>query len=223
MVEDERSIADTVAYALRTEGFVSVWAATGMEAMRLLVEQSFEVVILDVGLPDIDGFELCRQIRQLSDLPIIFLTARGGEIDRVVGLEIGADDYLAKPFSPRELTARLRAVLRRGRISTTGDQDTGSIRGFHVDAHRRRIHYAGRPLDLTPSEYRLVVALVARPGRVFSREELMQLAWEDPGASMDRTVDAHIKAIRAKVRAVEPEADPIETRRGFGYALRAPE
>lgn len=182
-----------------------------------------DAVILDVGLPDVDGFDLCREIRRDSDVPIIFLTARGDEIDRVVGLEIGADDYLAKPFSPRELTARLRAILRRGRSGPESRSEPDEVHGFAVDEARRRIGYRGDWLDFTPSEYRLVRALLDHPGRVLSREELMNLAWDDPGASLDRTVDAHIKTIRAKIRAVAGDADPIETRRGFGYALRTEE
>jgi two-component system catabolic regulation response regulator CreB len=186
-----------------------------------MTEQSFDAVVLDVGLPDVDGFDLCRQIRSRSAVPIVFLTARGEEIDRIVGLEIGADDYISKPFSPRELTARLRAIFRRINREVAPVPEKPDAVGFAVDEDRRRIGYRGTWLDLTPSEYRLLLALVRRPGRVFSREELMGLAWDDPGASLDRTVDAHIKAIRAKIRDAFPDADPIETRRGFGYALRS--
>ena len=220
LVEDERSIADTVLYALRTEGFEPVWAKSGQDADRLLEETSFDAVILDIGLPDIDGFELCRKIRRHSEIPIVFLTARGEEIDRIVGLEIGADDYITKPFSPRELTARMRAIFRRTERETLSPIDEPPPSGFEVDEDQRRIGYRGTWLDLTPSEYRLMRVLIRHPGRVLSRDELMNLAWSDPGASLDRTVDAHIKTIRGKIRKISPDLDPIETRRGFGYALR---
>lgn len=221
LVEDDRSIADTVVYALKTEGFCASWAQSGGEATGLMAEHGFDAVILDVGLPDTDGFELCRQIRRHSDVPIVFLTARGDEIDRIVGLEIGADDYLTKPFSPRELTARLRAIFRRINLGGGEPDHHPGTGAFEIDEDQCRIGYDGTWLDLTPSEYRLMVALVQRPGRVLSREELMNLAWTDPGASLDRTVDAHIKAIRTKLREIAPDLDPIETRRGFGYAFRS--
>ena len=150
-------------------------------------------------------------------MPVIFLTARSGEVDRIVGLELGADDYVAKPFSPRELTARVRAVLRR---SNGAAGAATAPAGWKHDEARCRISYRGRALDLTRNEYRLLRALLAAPGRVFSRDQLMTAAWEDPGAALDRTVDAHIKTLRAKLREAAPEAEPIETHRGLGYSLR---
>jgi two-component system catabolic regulation response regulator CreB len=177
-------------------------------------------VVLDIGLPDMSGFDVCREIRRKHVVPVIFLTARSAEVDRIVGLELGADDYLAKPFSPRELTARVRAVLRRvngaNGLSVPG---AGSDVWRHDEA-RCQIGYRGRPLDLTRNEYRLLTALLAQPGRVFSRDQLMAAAWDDPGAAIDRTVDAHVKLLRAKLREVAPESDPIVTHRGMGYSLR---
>jgi two-component system catabolic regulation response regulator CreB len=165
------------------------------------------------------GFDVCREIRRHSAVPVIFLTARSAEVDRIVGLELGADDYLAKPFSPRELTARVRAVLRRtnGGLAASGAPAGGKWRH---DAARCRISYHGRALELTRNEYRLLAVLVAAPGRVFSRDQLMAAAWDDPGAAMDRTVDAHIKTLRAKLHAAVPDDDAIVTHRGLGYSLR---
>lgn len=229
VVEDEPSIAETIWYALRTEGFEVAAAATGAEALTQLSTHPFDCVILDVGLPDMSGFEVCRQARQTSQVPILFLTARDGEIDRVVGLELGADDYVLKPFSPRELAARVRAILRRVHSNGSGsalppspapERERGGISRLEHDASRRVIRCAGRALDLSRNEYHLLLAFLRHPGRVFTRDQLMELAWPDPGAASDRTVDAHVKSVRSKIRALAPDFDPIETRRGLGYALR---
>jgi two-component system catabolic regulation response regulator CreB len=220
LVEDEPAIADTVVYALSTDGFAPHWAASGEAALAAAAEQSFALAIVDIGLPDINGFELFRRLHAAHpDLPVIFLTARSGEIDRVVGLELGADDYIAKPFSPRELVARVRTVLRRAQRAAPAAAPAAPG-GFVVDDERKQIRYRGAVLDLSRIEYRLLKVLVERPGRVYSRDELMQRAWDDPAASFDRTVDAHVKTLRAKLRAVAPEEDPIVTHRGMGYSLR---
>ncbi len=233
LIEDEPAIADTLLYALKTEGFAPEWCATGRAGLAALHAKAFAFVILDVGLPDGSGFEFCKEIRQHSTVPILFLTARNAEIDRIVGLEIGADDYVTKPFSPREVTARVKAVLRRGH-AVVGEKEPAksaapaSTPEFAVDEERCAIRFRGVALELTRYEYRLLRVLVARPGRVFSRDELMTAAWEDPGASLDRTVDAHIKTLRAKLRAVleaggkrtAESDDPIRTHRGLGYSLR---
>ncbi len=225
VVEDEPSIAETIVYALRTEGFAPHWTGTGGEALTFLGSQAPALVVLDLGLPDMSGFDVCREIRKRSAVPVIFLTARGGEIDRIVGLELGADDYVAKPFSPRELTARVRAILRRAQVPPSAMPSpspaalSATARWQH-DAARCRVSYRGKSLELTRNEYRLLVALLESPGRVFSREQLMNAAWEDPAAALDRTVDAHIKSLRAKLRDAAPEADPIVTHRGLGYSLR---
>ncbi|MBW7895462.1 MAG: two-component system response regulator CreB [Opitutaceae bacterium] len=218
VVEDEQAIAETITYALGTEGFGTVWKTTGRDALAVLATQTVALVVLDVGLPDMSGFDVCRELRRQHAVPVIFLTARSDEVDKVVGLELGADDYIAKPFSPRELTARIRAVLRRthGNTTVTG---TASTDWAH-DPAKCRIAYRGVALELTRNEYRLLAVLLAQPGRVFSRDQLMTAAWDDPGAALDRTVDAHIKTLRAKLRAVAPEADPIVTHRGLGYSLR---
>jgi two-component system catabolic regulation response regulator CreB len=221
VVEDEALIAETLLYALRTEGFSPVWKTTGGEALATMAEQPVALVVLDVGLPDMSGFDVCREMRRHHTIPILFLTARSEAVDKIVGLELGADDYMAKPFSPRELTARVRAVLRRVSVDerpAAGPSPVSSA--WRHDAARCRIEYQGHPLDLTRNEYRLLRTLLAAPGRVFSRDQLMAAAWDDPGAAMDRTVDAHVKMVRAKLQAAVPNADPIVTHRGLGYSLR---
>lgn len=222
IIEDEPSIADTIVYALKTEGFTTEWVSTGAEALAFLQKFPVNLVILDVGLPDRNGFDLCRDIRRTSGVPIIFLTARAGEVDRVVGLEIGADDYVVKPFSPRELAARAKAILRRAVAEHPSSTPHIVQSPFQVDRPRMIISYFGKPLDLTRYEYRLLDALISRPDWVFTRDALMEKVWEDPGSSTDRTVDAHIKTLRAKLRQVRADNDPIQTHRGTGYSLHLP-
>jgi two-component system catabolic regulation response regulator CreB len=235
IIEDEPAIADTLVYALKTEGFAPEWCATGGAGIAALAKNDFALVVLDVGLPDGTGFEWCKAIRARSAVPIIFLTARNTELDRVLGLELGGDDYLVKPFSPRELTARVKAILRRtqGNVrppvpastprmapATTAERSVSAAGDLVVDEERCAITCRGLVLNLTRYEFRLLKTLAAKPGRVFSREQLMNAAWEDPGASLDRTVDAHIKLVRAKLREIMPDADPIQTHRGLGYSFR---
>lgn len=219
VVEDEPGIADTLQYALRTDGFEPLWVATGEAALARLREESAALVILDVGLPDLNGFEVFKRLRAFSDVPVVFLTARADEIDRVVGLELGADDYVAKPFSPREVVSRVRAILRRTRPRTTADSEEPSPRQFSVDDQGLRIAYHGVWLSLTRYEYLLLALLLARPGRVFSRVQIMESVWQDCGESLERTVDTHIKTLRGKLRAVRADDDPIITHRGLGYSL----
>jgi len=217
VVEDEPAIADTIVYALATDGFDPVWCATGAAALEALRAAPAALAVLDIGLPDINGFELFKRLQQECSLPAIFLTARASEIDRVVGLELGADDYVAKPFSPRELVARVRTVLRRAQRPAAVVAAHGA---FAVDDEKKSIRFRGRALELSRTEYRLLKVLIDRPGRVWSRDELMQRAWDDPAAAFDRTVDAHVKGLRAKLREIDPAADPIATHRGMGYSLR---
>ncbi|MGY0558301.1 two-component system response regulator CreB [Lysobacter sp. A421] len=216
LVEDETAIAETLQYALRAEGFESVHCLTGGEALRLVAGQTFDLAVLDIGLPDISGFALCRELRRNSSMPVIFLTAQGAEADRILGLEIGADDYVTKPFSPRELVARVRAVLRRGQASMPDESVTEA---FNHDAVGKCIRFRGHMLDLTRYEYGLLAALLQRPGAILSRAQLMDRVWGDALESGDRTVDTHIKTLRAKLREVDPSADPIRTHRGLGYSL----
>jgi two-component system catabolic regulation response regulator CreB len=218
-VEDDPEAQAFVSRALRESGFVIDTAGDGETGFELASAGAYDVLILDVKLPGMSGFELLRRLRRAGvSVPVLFLTAQGEVADRIEGLELGADDYLAKPFSPRELTARVRAILRRT-AGNGGPRAAGSGAWVHDEA-RCRITFKGKPLDLTRNEYRLLVALLASPGRVFNRDQLMTAAWDDPGAALDRTVDAHIKLLRAKLREAAPDADPIVTHRGLGYSLR---
>lgn len=220
IVEDEPSIADSLSYALRTEGFETHHCLDGGTAQEFLTQRNPELVLLDVGLPDGSGFEWCKEVRKHSEVPIVFLTARSEEVDRIVGLEIGADDYISKPFSPREVSARVRAILRRGRMHDGPPVDsldtTDSL--LQIDEPACRAVYQGTEMELTRYEFRLLIALAKKPGRVYSRADLMTAAWEDPGSSFDRTVDAHVKLLRSKLRGIDPDRNPIKTHRGLGYS-----
>jgi two-component system catabolic regulation response regulator CreB len=251
IAEDESGIADTLQYVLKSDGFTPIWCATAEDALAQFAQEAPALAILDVGLPDMNGFELFKRLRALNqamggpEVPMLFLTARSDEIDRVVGLELGADDYVAKPFSPRELVARVRTILRRsargGSPGGTG-APAGGGQGvphalapqtspapaqppaapplpFVLDQERMQIRYYGCLLELSRYEYGLLRLLVQRPGRVFTRDELLERVWDDASESFDRTVDAHIKTLRAKLKAIAPEVEPIRTLRGTGYAL----
>lgn len=219
IVEDESSIADTLSYALRAEGFESLWCNNAERALASIQPFQPALILLDVGLPDRSGFELCKEIRQLSRVPIIFLTARNDEVDRILGLELGADDYVTKPFSPRELVARVKAILRRVGETSRG-QLTITSKLFTIDDERHTVTFKGQPLELTRYEFRILRLFVKRPGRVYSRESLMGLAWESPEMSLERTVDTHIKTLRSKLRIVDPSTEYLITHRGIGYSLR---
>jgi two-component system, OmpR family, catabolic regulation response regulator CreB len=222
IVEDEPGIADTLQYALRTEGFEPAWCATGEEALASARAAPPALVILDVGLPDTSGFEVFKRLRAISDVPVVFLTARSDEIDRVVGLELGADDYIAKPFSPRELVARVRGILRRANkpnAPIVANAKTELTLPVAVDEGRRQIRFYGRLLELSRYEFGLLQTLASRPGHVFSRDALLDRVWGDATESLDRTVDAHVKTLRAKMKLIAPALEPIRTHRGSGYAL----
>ena len=224
IAEDEAAIAETAAYALRAEGYAVEHVLLGGDVAPRVQAGGIDLVVLDVGLPDVTGFEVCRTLRVFSDVPVVFLTARGAEVDRVVGLELGADDYVTKPFSPRELVARVRARLRRPTRGVPARWE--AIEAFEHDREGRRFRYRGQLLDLTRYEYGVLEALLARPGAVLSRMQLMDRVWADALESSDRTVDTHIKTLRAKLRAVsrrgddgDHDEDPIRTHRGVGYSL----
>ena len=215
IVEDETAIADTLIYALESERFTVAHFTTGSEGLNYLQASEPDLVILDIGLPDMTGLDLCREIRRFSQIPVLFLTARSSEVDQVLGLELGADDYVTKPFSPRAIVARIRAILRRGRSQNESDTTL-----LQHDEAKMMIQCCGQPLSLTAHEYRLLAILLSQPGRVFTREQLLEQAWHDPGSAMDRTIDAHIKSLRSKIRKHSQEAaDTIQTRRGLGYTL----
>jgi two-component system catabolic regulation response regulator CreB len=222
IIEDEPAIRDTIQFALESEGLETVQRDTGLAALPLLDAGGVDLVVLDVGLPDISGFDLLKRIRVAHRTPVILLTARSAELDRVLGLEIGADDYVVKPFSPRELAARVKAVLRRMQPEAAAPAAPAPATDgcLQIDADKRQVSYAGSPVTLSKYEFEILVVLAARPGQVFSREQLMTRIWQEPSASLERTVDAHIKNLRAKLRAVRAEVDPIVTHRGTGYSLR---
>ncbi|MGF0337889.1 two-component system response regulator CreB [Ectopseudomonas toyotomiensis] len=217
IVEDEAAIADTLVYALQAEGFVTHWSSLGGEALTLLENGTFDLAILDVGLPDISGFELCKRLRRFSEVPVIFLTARSEEIDRVVGLEIGADDYVVKPFSPREVAARVKAILKR--VAPREAPAASAPSTFQIDDAAFRIHYHGQALSLTRHEFRLLRTLLGQPRRVYSREQLLDALGVASEAGYERNIDSHIKSVRAKLRAIAPSEEPIQTHRGLGYSF----
>ena len=218
LLEDDPAIAQTVLFALQREGFETQHCAWLREARAQLASRLPDLMILDVGLPDGNGLDLCRELRQGSDaarqLPLMVLSARSEEMDRVLGLELGADDYLAKPFSPRELVARVRALLRRAPAPAPA-----ALPGFAIEAGGSRVRFHGELLELTRRELGLLKRLLAAPTRIHSRESLLDAVWGQDADSADRTVDTHIKTLRAKLRAIRPELDPIRTHRGLGYSL----
>ena len=212
LVEDEDAIADPLAEGLRREGFTVTRAATGAEA--LAVSES-DVVLLDLRLPDIDGLDVCRKIRERSDVPIIVVTARGEEADRVVGLELGADDYVVKPFGIRELIARIRAVTRRGR-GAAPEKDIVQVGELELDSRARRVRLGSHELELTPKEFDLLTALARDPGAVLRRRRLLEEVWETSWYGSTKTIDVHVAALRRKLG----DPDWIETVRGVGFRLR---
>ncbi|MFA5981864.1 MAG: two-component system response regulator CreB [Pseudomonas sp.] len=211
IVEDEAAIADTLVFALQGEGFTTTWLSLGQEALAHQRQTPADLIILDIGLPDISGFETCKQLRRFSEVPVMFLSARDSEIDRVVGLEIGADDYVVKPFSPREVAARVRAILKR-----VGPGVVPAL--FQVDLERMQITYRGLALSLTRHEFRLLQSLLEQPERVFSREQLLDAVGVPADAGYERNIDSHIKSLRSKLRSVSAQAEPIQTHRGLGYS-----
>jgi len=229
LVEDEPAIADTLLYALKTENFEATHLTTGNEALLWLEGHHADLIILDVGLPDLTGFDLCQKIRNSSlesaHSPLLFLTARDSEIDQILGLELGGDDYVTKPFSPRAVVARIRALLRRIPASPSSPSANNapsppSKELLHHCSDTMSIYCHGQLLDLTAHEYKLLATLLSQPNRVFTREQLLIQAWDDPGSAMDRTIDAHIKSLRSKLRSQsENAAETIQTRRGLGYTL----
>ena len=217
LLEDDPAIARTVAYALEREGLRTTHSLLLQDARNLLRRSAFDLLVLDVGLPDGSGLDLCREVRAAGGTPVLMLSAHGEEIDRVLGLELGADDYLAKPFSPRELAARVKALLRRA--AAPAPAPVARATPFHDDRAGQRMYLHGQPLALTRREYRLLSCLLRGAGRIHSRDALLAAAWGDESDSQDRTVDTHIKTLRAKLREADPARDYISTHRGMGYSL----
>ncbi|MCZ8179963.1 MAG: response regulator transcription factor [Rhizobium sp.] len=224
VVDDEPHIRDVICFAIERAGMRPVVARSGSEALTAFRRARPDFVVLDVGLPDIDGLEVCREIRKTSALPILFLSARDEEIDRILGLEMGGDDYVTKPFSPRELIARIRAILKRSAPGAVGtDAQAILVVGtVTLDRAGRSVHVDGRPLSMTAMEFSILEALMARPNMVFTREQLMQVAY-GPGMHVaDRTIDSHIRNIRAKVARVS-EVAIVTTVHGVGFRFNAGE
>ncbi len=216
LVEDDPAIARAVAYTLEREGLAVTHSLLLQDARRQLAAQAFDALVLDVGLPDGNGLDLLRELRHARHAtPVLMLSAHGEEIDRVLGLELGADDYLPKPVSPRELAARVKALLRRAGVAPA----PAPTPLFHDDEAGQRIHLRGQPLALTRREYRLLACLLRGAGRIHSREALLAAAWGDDSESTDRTVDTHVKTLRAKLREADPAREYISTHRGMGYCL----
>jgi DNA-binding response OmpR family regulator len=221
VAEDDPNIAALVARYLEREGFVPLLAADGEQALAL-ARRGPALVVLDLMLPKLDGWEVCRALRRESDVPVVMLTAREDEVDRVAGLAMGADDYVVKPFSPRELVERIKAVLRRARSAGA----PGAVRrcgALTLDPERHRVTVDGRPVALTPSEFTLLEALMRHPGRVFSRRELLDRLHGIGGVVVDRVVDVHVGKLRRKIEPVPERPRYVQTVRGIGYRFAAPD
>jgi DNA-binding response OmpR family regulator len=218
MIEDDAALAGLVGDYLRPVGYEVTAAGTAAEGLRRLAAEPFDVVLLDVMLPDLDGFEACRRIRSGSDVPVLMLTARGQEEDRIVGLELGADDYLPKPFNPRELLARLRAVLRR-RQPAPGRSAPLRFGRLEIDRDARVVRVDGEPRGLTGYQFDLLVALAESAGRVLGRETLMARAGHDAGEAFDRSIDVHVSRIRAAIEDDPKRPRRLLTVRGAGYVF----
>jgi DNA-binding response OmpR family regulator len=218
IIEDDQKTANLVALYLDREGFKSVIAHDGREGLQLAERHHPALVILDLMLPQIDGWEVCREMRRRSDVPILMLTARGDEIDRVAGLTLGADDYVVKPFSPRELVARVKAILRRGRMDTALEQSVLAHGELLLDREKRRLSVAAVQVFLTPNEYALLEALMARPGKTFTRDELLERLYPKGEAHViDRVIDVHIGKLRQKIEKDPGNPRHILTVHGIGY------
>ncbi|MCB9653575.1 MAG: response regulator transcription factor [Deltaproteobacteria bacterium] len=219
VVDDDERLRSLVAEYLESRGFQVIAVPDGEQAIERMRTAPADLVVLDVMLPGKDGFEVCREVRKFSAAPIIMLTARGDETDRIVGLEIGADDYLPKPFNPRELLARINAILRRSTGSTQGERDPFSAGPIAIDPDRRLVTLRGEKVDLTTTEFEILRTLVANAGRVIGRERLMELARGEEFASFDRSIDVHISHIRRKLGDDPRQPTFVITVRGIGYTV----
>ncbi|MEM7217850.1 MAG: response regulator transcription factor [Pseudomonadota bacterium] len=215
VVDDDAHIRDVLRFALTHAGFDVAEAGDGAAALERALTDNFDLIVLDIMLPEQDGIEVCTTLRRSSNVPILFLTSRDDEVDRVIGLELGADDYVTKPFSPRELIARIRAILRRPRMS--GEQGPIETGGLTIDRQRRSASWSGTTLELTNTEFELLALLAGRPGKVFARDELMQGAYPGKRVVSHRTIDSHIRRLRDKLK--QAGADAIHTAHGIGYRL----
>ena len=223
LVDDEHAVQKLLAFPLRKDGYDVVPASTGHEALERFREGEFDLVVLDIMLPQVDGFEVCRQLRARSAVPIIMLTAKAEEFDKVLGLELGADDYITKPFSMREFRSRVKAVLRRADLRRNGDEtDTPPLEDgdLRMDFAKRHVDVRGKPVKLTYVEFEILAILARSPGRVFSRTMLLERLWGDAAYRDPRTIDVHIRHLREKIERDPKEPELIFTVRGVGYHFR---
>ncbi|MEK6227751.1 MAG: response regulator transcription factor [Actinomycetota bacterium] len=222
LVDDEQSVQKLLSFPLRKEGYEVVAALDGRQALDRLRETNFDLVVLDLMLPLLDGFEVCRQVRARSSVPIIMLTARADEIDKVLGLELGADDYITKPFSVREFRSRVKAVLRRAELARAGDSGEEPLEdgGLVIDFEKRTVTCAGELVRLTYVEFEILAALARHPGRVYNRMVLLERVWGDASYRDPRTVDVHIRHLREKLEPDPKTPEMILTVRGVGYRFR---
>lgn len=219
IVEDDKNTAALVALYLEREGFSSISAYDGRQALELARRHNPVFVILDLMLPKVDGWEVCRELRHSSNIPILILTAKEAELDRILGFSLGADDYVVKPFSPHELVERVKAILRRARPTPSKEKGVLSNGGLVFDREKRRVTLQGKPVALTPTEYKLLRALMASPGRVFTREELLHHLYPGGEAVIDRVIDVHIGNLRQKIEDDPSRPRYILTVRSFGYCF----
>jgi two-component system OmpR family response regulator len=220
IADDDAHIREVVRYALEREGHQTVLASDGSEAIERVREGGIDLVVLDVLMPDVDGLTVCRRLRAEGRVPIVMLSSRGDVVDRVLGLELGADDYVCKPFSPRELVTRVHAVLRRAGAPPAPPAETLRHGTVTVDRARHEVRAAGRKIDLTATEFAVLETLLAQPGRLLSRAQLIRRAYSAGHHITERTIDTHVRRIRAKLRA--SGVDPIETVHGLGYKASDP-
>lgn len=221
LVDDEQGILDAVGYTLRQEGFDVVTATDGETALQLARARPFDIVVLDVMMPGVSGMDVCRTLRAESAVPIILLTARDSELDRVLGLELGADDYVTKPFSTPELVSRIRALLRRRELDQTTKAAVVQLGGIKLDLARHVVEADGEPVQLTPSEFRVLTLLAEEPGRVFTRRQIMEHLWQSPYVGDERASDVHVSNLRRKIERDAANPERIVTVRGVGYKLVA--
>ena len=222
LVDDEQAVQKLLAFPLHQEGYEVVPATTGQEALDRFNENEIDLVVLDIMLPQVDGFEVCRQLRAKSSVPIIMLTAKAEEFDKVLGLELGADDYITKPFSMREFRSRVKAVLRRADLRSNGDQAEQPLedREVRIDFGKRQVEVRAEPVKLTYVEFEILAILARSPGRVFSRTMLLERLWGDAAYRDPRTIDVHIRHLREKIERDSKEPELIFTVRGVGYHFR---
>jgi DNA-binding response OmpR family regulator len=222
LVDDERSVQTLLAYPLRKDGYEVISAHDGREALERFAQQRFDLVVLDIMLPKLDGIEVCRRLRSRSQVPIIMLTAKDDEVDKVLGLEIGADDYITKPFSVREFRSRVRAALRRSEMLRARGVGEAPIAAgeLEVDFERREVRMQGEPVKLTYVEFEILAALASAPGRVLTRDLLLERIWGDSAYRDPRTIDVHIRHLREKVEPDPQQPEYLLTVRGVGYRFR---